>query len=319
VPLGWGRLGAKAGTSGNRSQNVLGVVQVALALMPLVGAGLIVRTLRALTDVEPGFGDPERIQFARIFIPPTVMLEPARFNRAFRETLDRIELLQGVIAAGFGDAPLGGAPGPGVTITVDGRAGSGESPPTELMSASPGQFEALGTLIVAGRAPTWADIDGGPNAVLVSDNLARELWGEPQAALGGRIRVQGDAPGAWREIVGVTDDLRAELYRRPPRIVFLPPTMGGSLRAITYSICSDRAGAESLVNEVRQAVWASHPDVAVFDVRTMQDIYAASLATTSFVLVVLASSSALALTVSLPRLPLFARRSVGHETTSLHP
>jgi ABC-type antimicrobial peptide transport system permease subunit len=80
--------------------------------------------------------------------------------------------------------------------------------------------------------------------------------------------------------------------------VYYPVTAEGDLRAITYVIRSDRAGSESLVNEVRQAVWASNPDVAVFDVRTMQDIYSASLARTSFVLALLAIAGAMALLLS---------------------
>jgi ABC-type antimicrobial peptide transport system permease subunit len=74
--------------------------------------------------------------------------------------------------------------------------------------------------------------------------------------------------------------------------------MGSDLRAISYVIRSDRAGSESLVNEVRQAVWAANPDVPVFELSTMRDIYAKSLARTSFMLVLLAISASMALLLS---------------------
>jgi len=302
APLGAGARGASASRERNRTRNTLVVVQVALALVLLVGAGLMIRTFEALTAVDPGFTDPEKIQLARIFIPPAVMREPARYNRAYRDILERIAALPGVTAAGFGDLPLGGSGGgPGTAISVQDRPDiADESPPSvRFNSVSPGHLAALGTRLVAGRDLTWADIDETRRVVLVSENLARGLWGEPQAALGKRIRWQSrDAPDLWREIVGVTQDVHEDLYQRPPPIVYAPVSMNADLRAITYAIRSDRAGAESLVNEVRQAVWANYPDLAVFEVRTMQDIYSDALARTSFMLVLLVIASAMALLLS---------------------
>jgi ABC-type antimicrobial peptide transport system permease subunit len=77
--------------------------------------------------------------------------------------------------------------------------------------------------------------------------------------------------------------------------VALPFGMDSRLRAITYVIRSQRAGSEAFAKEVRQAVWASNPDLAVFDVRTMQDVYSKSLARTTFMLVLLAIAGATAL------------------------
>src|SRR5690606_434749 len=132
----------------------------------------------------------------------------------------------------------------------------------------------------------------------VSENLAREFWGEPQAAIGKRIRASDD-PNSWREIIGVTQDVHEELYEQPPPIVYWPMSMEGSdYRGGTFVIRSERPGTEGFVNEVRQAVWESHPDLVVRGERTMQDIYSDSLARTSFVLVLLAIAGALALTLS---------------------
>ena len=293
---------ASANRERNRTRNGLIIVQVAFALVLLVGAGLMIRTFGALIAIEPGFTDPEHVQFARIFVPPTVIREPERYNRAYRDILDRIAALPGVTAVGWGDVPLVGR-GSLVAISVEDRPNvAGESLPTRrFASVSPGYFEALGTRVVAGEDITWADIEAARKVALVSENLARELWGEPQAAIGKRIRVRTRTdPGAWSEIIGVTQDVYQDgLYQRPPAIVYYPLMMDGNQRAVTYAIRSDRAGTERLTNQVRQAVWATHPDLAVFDVRTLQEVYSGSLAQTSFMLVLLAIAGAMALVLSI--------------------
>jgi hypothetical protein len=175
------------------------------------------------------------------------------------------------------------------------------APSRRFKFISPGYFETLGTRLIAGRDMTWADVDQGGNVALVSENLARELWGEPQTAIGKRIRE--DASGVWREVVGVTQDVHEDvLYERPPPIVYWPVTMrdfSGAATygrpAIAYAIRSERVGTESLMNDVRQAVWASNPDLPIFLVRTLQDLYAATLARISFALVILAVAGVMAL------------------------
>jgi predicted permease len=300
--LGSGTRSGTASRERNRTRTALIAVQVALALVLLVGAGLMIRTFQALTAVDPGFTDPEKIQIGRIFIPPAVIPEPERFTRAYRDILERITALPGVTAAAFGAGmPLEGRAFLSSISVQDRPDAVGEAPPTRSFnSISPRYFETLGIRLVAGRDITWADIDGTGNVALVSENLARELWDEPQAAVGKRIRQSRNAAAPWLEIIGVTQDVRADgLHQRPPSIVYLPVIRKGfNLRAITYAIRSDRSGQESLLTEVRQAVWASNPDLPVFNVRTMQDIYSASLVQTSFMLELLAIAGAIALVLS---------------------
>jgi predicted permease len=297
--------GTREGTASrqrHRTRSALIGVQVALALLLLVGAGLMLRTFQALTSVDPGFTDPEHIQLARIFVSPAVIREPERYTRLYRDALERIAALPGVTAAGFGaGVPLEGRALLS-SISVEDRPDAvGEVPPTRtFMSISPGYLEAFGTRLIAGRDLTWNDIDLAGNVVLVSKNLARELWGEPQAAIGKRIRVARNTTGPWLEIIGVTQDLHdTGLHQRPAAIVYLPIIRKGfDLRAVTYAIRSERAGSDSFIAELRPAVWASNSDVPVFHVRTMQDVYTASLSQTSFVLVLLTIASAMALALS---------------------
>ncbi len=299
--LGMQARGASASTERNRTRSALIVVQVALALVLLVGAGLMIRTFQALAAVDSGFTDPEKVQVTRIFIPSAAIVERERYTLVYREALERIAALPGVAAAGFSSrVPLdGNAAGRGAIAIEDRPDAAGEPLSTRrFMSVTPGYFEALGTRLVAGRGLTWADMDDARPVVLVSANLARELWTEPQAAIGKRIRL-GTGNAAWQEIIGVMQDVHWEgLHEPPPAAVYSRlTTRGTDLRGVTYAIRSERAGAETFADEVREAVRASHPDI-VITVRTMQNIYSDSLARTSFMLVLLAIAGTMALFLS---------------------
>lgn len=288
----------------HRTRHALMAVQVALSLVLLVGAGLMIRTFHALGAVDPGFSRPEEVQLMRIFIPPGAVQDHARSTRIQRDILERINTLLGVTAAGFGGLPLGGSGGAlGGSVDVEDRpdvAGSG--PAVRFDFASPGHLEALGTRLVAGRGLSWADTDEARRVVLVSENLASDLWGDPRAAIGKRIRWQSpwespDASNAWHEIVGIVQDVHQELYEPAPPTVYRPVAVS-DLRAAAYAIRSRRAGTEGFVNELREVVRASHPDLPVLEVRTLEDVYAVSLARTSFMLVLVGIAGAMALFLS---------------------
>lgn len=302
--LRMGPRGAGLSRQRSRTRNVLIVGQVALALMLLIGAGLMIRTFQALTAVDPGFSDPESVEVVRIFIPYGAIQDQERYSRVYREALDRVAALPGVTEAGFGfGVPLDrrGSYLPR-TIYVEGQLeDASEQPPTRRLTAvSPGHLEALGTRLVAGSGLTWADVEQSRQVVLISENMARELWGEPQAAIGKRIRWQQDrgGTGPWQQIVGVTQNVYEELYESPPSTVYMPLTTAGSdLRSVTYAIRSERAGTAGFLSEVRQAIWASHPDI-VIDARSMRDIYSDALSRTSFILVLLTVAAGMALLLS---------------------
>jgi ABC-type antimicrobial peptide transport system permease subunit len=137
--------------------------------------------------------------------------------------------------------------------------------------------------------------------VLISENLARELWKDPAAALGQRIR-EG-MKDEWREIIGVVGNVYDDgVNRKAPSIVFWPTMMpqfwGNEMfvsRSVVYAIRSNRAGSEAFLKEVREAVWAVNRNLPVAGVRTVDDIYRGSMARTSFTLVMLAVAGAMAM------------------------
>ncbi|HYL78643.1 MAG TPA: ABC transporter permease [Bryobacteraceae bacterium] len=289
----------------HRARNLLVVAQVAMALVLLVSAGLMIRTFQALRTVEPGFTHPERLQTMRIAIPAALVKDPQRVTRMQNDIADKLAALPGVTSVAFTSGmPLEGIPPNWDDIEVEGKSyARGEIPPLRLFKyVSPGFFHTAGTSIVAGRDLTWTDVYGFRHVAMISENLARELWGSPSAAIGKRFHSGEGAP--WWEIIGVIQDVPENgVHEKSPAIVYWPslldnlygPGPPDAVRTMTFVVRSDRTGTEGFLNQVRQAVWSVNPSLPVASVRTMQEIYDQSLARTSFTLVMLAIAGAMAL------------------------
>jgi predicted permease len=288
--------GASVTREHSATRSVLVVVQVALALVLVVSAALMIRTLQALLDVDPGFSDPATIQTALVYIPESVSSDAEAYTRMEREILDRIAALPGVASAGFAtNIPMDGSR-PSGSIAIEGEPiAAGDTPPMRRLNwVAPGYFAALRTRIIAGRDVTWNDIETGGRVVLLSENFARELAGDPAAALG--LRVRGRS-GSF-EVIGVVQGIRQDgLNQEPPETVYWPVLIGDELgqRSVRFAIRSERAGTAGLMNEVRQAIRSVNGSILVAAEGTLADFYAESLARTSFTLVMLAIAGAMAL------------------------
>jgi hypothetical protein len=177
-----------------------------------------------------------------------------------------------------------------------------DDPPLRLFKyASPSYFATAGTRLVAGREITWPEVYGLKPVVTVSENLARELWGTPTAALGRQLRVSPAMP--WHELIGVVQDVRENGFYEPAPPTVYWPTMSAyigigsgtnAIRGVIYVVRSERTGTEAFLNELRQAVWSVAPSLPVAP-RTMRDVYERSLERTSFTLVMLAIAASMAL------------------------
>jgi predicted permease len=236
--------------------------------------------------------------------------DPKQFTRVQHETLDAIRALPGVASAAYASAlPMEGAPFVNdASVVVEGRPPvPGQAPPPRRFKlVSPGYFDTMGTRIIAGRDLAWGDIDEGGRVALISEDFARELGVEPKDALGKRIRTPIDSD-AWREVIGVVQSVKEDaLYAGSPPLVYYPALMENAFGApafafppVAFVVRSDRAGTANLVEEIRKAVWSVNADVPIALERTMQDLYAGSLARTSFALVMLAIAGSMALALSL--------------------
>jgi predicted permease len=285
-----------------RARSTLVVVQIALALVLLVGSGLMIRTFVALRQVDPGFTDPSHIQTLSISIPEAEVKDPVAVTRMEQQMLERIAAVPGVRAAGVTTSlpTEGGWHDP--IFAQDKVYQEGQLPPVRLFKfVSPGLLSAMGHRLVAGREFTWADLYEMHRVAIVSEGLAREMWQQPSAALGKRIRP--NLKSEWREVIGVVADVREDGVNRPaPGTVIWPILMDRfpfdealSRRSLTYVIRTDRAGTSGLLRDLGQAVWSVNGHVPLAAVRTMKEIYDRSLAQTSFTLIMLALAGGMAL------------------------
>jgi predicted permease len=292
------------------ARNVLVVGQVAMALVLLVCACLMIRTFRELRKVEPGFTDAQQLQTLRISIPDSLIAEPARVTRTQNEILDTLQAIPGVKSAGFAsEMPMEGFDSDWDAIYTRDKAFSDDViPPLRVFKhVSPGFFSTAGTRIVAGRELTWTEVYNLRPVVMVSENLARELWGSPSAAIGKELTEFPKMP--WHEVIGVVQDVRENgVQAKAPEIVYWPtmvenlfgqPGPAQAMRTVTFVVRSERAGTQGFLDEVRQAVWSVNANLPLANVRTMQTVYDKSVARTSFTLVMLAIAGAMALALGL--------------------
>ena len=213
------------GRERHRARNVLVVAQVGLALVLLIGSGLMIRTFQALRSVQPGFSHPEQIQLLRISIPDTQVKEPERVMRMENEMIDKLAAIPGVDSVAMAsNAPLETANTQNdLLYAQDKTYSSGQIPPVRAFRyISPGFLKTDGTPLIAGRDFTWTDVYDKRHVGLVSENLAREMWGSPGAALGKQVRT-GLQNDPWREIVGVVADVYDDgPEKRAPAIAYWP-------------------------------------------------------------------------------------------------
>lgn len=305
--LGLRSVGRTASTNRerHRARNLMVVGQVAMALVLLVCAGLMIRTFEAMRNVDPGFADAPHLQVLRISIPDLLIPDAQRVIRTDNEILDKMNALPGVKAAGFAsDMPMEGFESDWDCIYAQDKTYPDDvMPPLRLYKyISPGFLRASGTKLVAGREFSWEDVYDLRPVIMVSANLATEMWGSPSAALGKQLREFPRMP--WREVIGVIEDVRQRgVQDSAPPIVYWPPLMKylfgdnkvQAVRTVTFVLHSERAGTDSFLTDVRSTVWSVNSSLPLASVRTMEDVYRKSVARTSFTLVMLAIAGCMAL------------------------
>jgi predicted permease len=289
----------------HRARNVLVVVQVALALVLLIGSGLMIRTFRALMHTPPGFVGPDEVQTFRFYIPETEIpdSQAERVIRAEQEIQNKLAAIPGVSSVSFSSAiPMDGYNSNDPVFAEDRTYAEGELPPIRRFKfVSPGFLATIGAPLVAGRDITWEDTYQRIPVALISENLAKEYWHDARNALGKRIRVGNNDD--WREIVGVAANIYDNGVDSPaPTSVYWPVIMSHfegqkeSLRRGTaFVIRSPRAGSEAFLNELRQTVWSVDSNVPLANAHTLGYFYTRSMARTSFTLVMLGVAGGMAL------------------------
>ena len=300
------REGGRAASQGrerHRTRNTLVIIQVCLAFVLLICSGLMIRTFRALTQVDPGFDSKAGIQTIRLSIPEAEVPKADSVIRMEQAIAQRMAAIPGVTAVALGNSvPMDGGQWSDPLYAQDRSYADGSMPPMRRFKfASPGFLKTLGIPLIAGRDFTWTETYQKLPVAIVSENFALEYWGGPANALGKRIRV--GTKDDWREIVGVTGNVHDDgMNKDAPTIAYWPLLMNhfeaddeSVRRWVVYAIRSSRAGSESLMKDVRQAVWSVDANLPLSDVRTQNYFYSKSMARTSFTLVMLAVAASIAL------------------------
>ncbi|HEX8360797.1 MAG TPA: ABC transporter permease [Longimicrobium sp.] len=259
-----------AGAGGTRRlRSVLVMSEVALALMLLVGAGLLIRSFARLQAVDVGV-DTSHVLTARVSLPGSAYPEDAQRRALFERVLAPVEAAPGVTAAGLitGLPVTGGADY--LSFEIEGRpATEGVQQDAQPFSATPGAFAALRIPVRQGRGFGPGDNADAPRVALVSETMARRFWGKV-SPLGSRITFDGEDPAGWMTVVGVVGDTRVE----GPALAAYPQVYAPLAQVpqpSVYAVVRTAGDPLALAPVVRAAVREADPSLPVYDVATMDE------------------------------------------------
>jgi len=300
------REGARGGTAGRERhllRSGLVVTQVALALVLLIGSGLMFRSFQALRSLDPGY-DVDGVLTARVTVPGAEIegaLETAGF---FRELGQRLVAQPGVEAVGFIDsAPLTGGVSYYSIEVEDEPRGPNELPVfASNLQAATGYFEAMGIDLLEGRTLQAGDGAEGTRAVVVSRTFA-EHWWPGESAVGRRLRL-GYPEEDWYSIVGVVADAHYQgLQREAEEAVYWPVTVGPAAEPVAARgmdvMIRTSTDPRALIPVLRREVAAMNSRIPVSNPRPMEEVFAAAMARTSFTVAMLGVASGIALLLGL--------------------
>ncbi len=289
--------GGRSGTAGLHRQKLragLVIVEVALALVLLVGAGLFLRSLAALQDVNPGF-QSNGVITAMVTLPEAQYKDDGRKLAFYRDVLLRLSNLPGVTNAAAGlPVPFSGQGG-SASFAIEGRpsAPGDPGPHGDIGLVSPSYFAALKIPFRGGRAFEEHDQQGSDRVAIVDETLAKQYWPN-ENPIGKRIGNGGNA-GPWATIVGVVGHVKnSDLAGDTVKGKYYYPLFQQPLPFTTFMVRS-QSDASGLASAMRDAVQAVDPSQAVSNVKLLSDMVGRSLAPRRFVVILLEVFAGMAL------------------------
>jgi predicted permease len=281
-------------------RDALVVSETALALVLVVGAGLMIRSVVRLFDLNPGFS-PDHLLTMNLSLPDAKYPRPDNRIAFFRTMIEKIESLPGVEAAGTTSVlPLGG--------DFDGRAiqifdhprPRGQEYSVDYYAVTPGYFRAMKIPLREGRFFTDGDGENSDPVVIVSETLARTIW-PGEDPIGKRIRAPGEVPleqEPWSTVIGVVGDVKQWALDRPGTMQLYGPEWQVAFGSATLVVRSE-IGPGALSSSVVNVIHSLDPEEAAFDVRTMDQIISDSIALRRLAMDLLASFAVMALVLAL--------------------
>jgi predicted permease len=287
---------ASAGASRRLVRQSLVAGQVALAVMLLVGAGLLLRSLAEVAGLDPGFR-ASGVLVAPVNLSSSRYGDPAKQIAFFEESMRRVRALPGVVSAGAANSiPLTGVNDQG-GFAVEGRPDpppGQDGPQANRPRVAAGYFETMGIRLLEGRLFDEHDLPRSRPVAIVSELAAQTYW-PGVSPIGKRVAVEWREDGpAWREIVGVVESTRhfgLEAPQKPE--VYVPHTQSAS--PFLALVVRTQGDPSALLPAVRKTIAAIDPDQAVFGSGTMDEVLSQSSARRRFQSAVVAAFAALAL------------------------
>ena len=288
----------RSGTSGHISQRArssLVIIQVALSLVLLAGAGLLFSSLQAVEAVETGF-QPLGLVSARFSLPRTVYDKDEK-QAAFLTSLeDRLRNVPGVSSAALVDSVPFGNDGGMSSFYIQGRprATNDPGPHGSIRQISPGYFSTLRIPVLQGRDFTDEDRQSTEQVAIVDEVLARQYW-PGQSALGQHIAFNDPNKGPWYTIVGLVSHARVSSLESDTNegFYYLPLAQSPS-PAVSVVVRTSRP-LESVATDLAASVRAVDSSIPIYDIKTMEQRVNDSLTGRKFVVILLGTFAALAL------------------------
>jgi predicted permease len=289
-----GQLGVRRGL-----RNVLVVVEMAAAVVLLVGAGLLVRSFMQLQQVNPGF-QPDGVLSMLVSLPANKYKEPAQRAAFDRQLLEEVRGLAGVKgAATITSLPMSGWNQSG-SFSIEGRqVAPGESRPHgDRWMASDDYFQTMGIPLVKGRYFEARDAADAPGVAIVSEALARKYW-PGEDPVGKRISFEGgQQQPRWREVVGVVGHVRNESLEGESRGQYYVPYAQRPNGADLFLVVRAEGEPATLAPSVRARIASIDKDLPVYKVTTMEKLVSDSLAQRRFSMFLFGVFAALALALA---------------------
>jgi putative ABC transport system permease protein len=291
------------GNSGSaRSDRLRGFLmagEIAMSFVLLVGAGLLIKSFIHLREVKPGL-NAESVLTMRVAAPPGKFREDAQRAQFFQQVIERVQSIPGVQATGMIlSLPLGAdAFNVWRGYIPEGRpATREEAGDAAYLPASPDYFRALQIPLIAGRNFTNQDTENMPRVVIINETMARKAW-PGQSPIGKHITIWRDEKFP-REIVGVVGETKVALENEPGEQMYVPHAQDASWGSMSFVIRTGSSDPTSVVSAARNEIRGVDKGAPIFNVRTMNDVLATSVAPRRAPMLVLAAFAAVALLLAM--------------------
>ena len=295
-----GGRGATDHPSRYRGRNILVVAQTAMALVLLIGSGLLARSFVRLMSADQGFVAAGVLTF-RVALPQATYPKAPDVARFSQRLVDRLAELPNVEAAGATtNLPIVSGTS-GTAFEIEGRpVAAGQLPPIiHMLTVTPGYMKTMKIALLRGGDFDTSDLREDVRTVLINKAAADQYW-PGQDAIGRRLRGAGASadgrPNPWYVVKGIVASVRHEGLREPARALLYFPVNAGAVnppRAFTYVLRGPNVHAQA--DAVRQTVWSINPDLPVASVETMQQAVRESMTQFSFTMLTLGIAAAIAL------------------------